>query len=105
MFSDNSDSSAQLLLCVSAAAVFGMAPDKSMKLLGRIQGCDVLILLDSGSSHTFVSAKLVAQLSEHVMVVLPTAMSIKVPNGANFVVSPTSNKHSGKFRGYSYVMI
>jgi hypothetical protein len=50
-----SDDPSQLCLCLSEAAVLGVESPKSMRLVGQIQGHSVMILVDSGSSHTFVS--------------------------------------------------
>jgi hypothetical protein len=36
---------------------------KSMRFLGSIQGHTILILVDSGSSHTFINASVAAQLA------------------------------------------
>jgi hypothetical protein len=52
------DTSAQLCVCLSEAAAMGTDSAKSMRLLGSIYGRDILILVDSSSSHTFVSSVL-----------------------------------------------
>jgi hypothetical protein len=48
---------------VSEAAMSGLESPRSMRLMGSIQGHDMLILVDSRSSHSFLSAKLVSQLT------------------------------------------
>jgi hypothetical protein len=53
------DVNAQLCMCLSAAVMAGTNSAKSMRLLGSMQGKEILILVDSGSSHTFVSTMLV----------------------------------------------
>lgn len=65
---DDSDSSSehgehQLFLTLSLAAFTGQPSSKSMCLIGEIQGHHVRILVDSGSSHTFVSTAIAEQLS------------------------------------------
>jgi hypothetical protein len=40
----------------------GSEAPRSMRLMGQIQGYDVLIVIDSGSSNNFVSADLAAKL-------------------------------------------
>jgi hypothetical protein len=53
------DVNAQLCMCLSAAAMAGTDSAKYMRLLGSMQGKEILILVDSGSSHTFFSMMLV----------------------------------------------
>ncbi|CAO2166027.1 unnamed protein product [Urochloa humidicola] len=50
------------LMALSVAAVTGKNAPKTLRLLGQIQHKDVLILVDSGSSHTFISSKMAGQL-------------------------------------------
>jgi hypothetical protein len=60
----------------------GMESSKSMKLLGNIKGQEVLILLDSGSSHTFIIARLADALSHPRLVALQRPLVVKVASGA-----------------------
>jgi hypothetical protein len=53
----------QLCMVLSEAAILGVESAKSMKFVGRIQGHDMLILLDSGTSHTFIRAELTSKLT------------------------------------------
>jgi hypothetical protein len=55
-----SKESGQLCLFLSEAAVSGADSPKSMRMWGSIQGQDVLLLVDSGSSHSFMSSKIAA---------------------------------------------
>jgi hypothetical protein len=52
------DQSAQMCMVVSEAAVSGIESPRSMRLMGSIQGHDMWILVDSRSSHNFLSSKL-----------------------------------------------
>jgi hypothetical protein len=61
------------------AALCGMESAKSMKLCGTIQGKQLVILLDSGSPHTFLDAALADQL--HGASSLVKSMSVRVANG------------------------
>jgi hypothetical protein len=56
-----------------------------MKFRGSIQGLELLILLDSGSSHTFLSASVAAQLMGCSPVDVP--MSVLVANGHKLLCS------------------
>jgi hypothetical protein len=51
----------QLMLHLSVAAVTGGHSPKTMCLMGSLQGHPLSILVDSGSSHTFLSDKLSGQ--------------------------------------------
>jgi hypothetical protein len=70
-----------LLLSQSAAGL--KVSSKTMKFKGSIQGLELLILLDSGSSHTFLSASVAAQLTGCSPVDVP--MPVQVANGHNLL--------------------
>jgi hypothetical protein len=69
-------------LFVSEAAVSGKDSPKSMSLLGQIQGIDISILVDSGSSNTFINAQLAARmtgasrLAKHLSVMVANVVSM-----------------------------
>lgn len=69
----------QLFCTLSVAAVSGNPAPKAMCLLGTIQGLHVKILIDSGSSHCFLSDSVAAQLQGLSMV--PSALLVQVANG------------------------
>jgi hypothetical protein len=50
------DSAEQFMILLSTEAASTKTTSKSFRLRGQLQGIDVLILLDSGSSHCFLSA-------------------------------------------------
>jgi predicted aspartyl protease len=81
LFPDNDP--AQLCLCVSKAAVSGKDSPKSMRLLGQIQGIDILMLVDSGSSNTFLSSEMAARMTGAARLAHP--LSIKVANGVSMM--------------------
>ncbi|XP_031271166.1 uncharacterized protein LOC116129586 [Pistacia vera] len=47
---------------LSLSSVVGIQGPKTMKLKGRIQGKEWIVLIDSGASHNFISSKVVEQL-------------------------------------------
>ena len=59
---EDSDADAQLFMTLSSAAVSDRDSTSTMQFRGEVQGRQVRILLDSGSSNTFVSASLAAHL-------------------------------------------
>ncbi|WVZ88094.1 hypothetical protein U9M48_034647 [Paspalum notatum var. saurae] len=61
--SDTDHTTEQLFLTLSAAAVLGTSSSRTLCLPGVIQGIHMRILVDLGSSHTFISDRLAAQLS------------------------------------------
>lgn len=72
--SDLGDTDSQLILLLSQEAVTSGSNSRTLKFLGNIQGQEVVILIDSGSSNSFVNAKLapmllgISQLSNPVKV-------------------------------------
>jgi hypothetical protein len=72
--------SIQLCLCLSVVAVSCVESQKSMRLLGHIQGKGMMILLDSRSSNSFISSQLVAHLSGVSELLKP--LLVKVASGA-----------------------
>ena len=70
---------AQVLLAVSLAALNGNAAASTMQFQGAIQGLPVKILLDSGSSHTFVSLALSSKLTRQTSLLVP--LRVKIADG------------------------
>lgn len=70
---------AQLFLALPEAAVSGHEAPKTIRFKGHIQGQEVLILVDSGSSHTFISAAVAQSLSG--VSPLPVSVAVQVANG------------------------
>jgi hypothetical protein len=60
-----------LCLILSEAALLGLESAKSMKLCGSIEGKQLVILLDSGNSHTFLDAALADQLHVYLLCLNP----------------------------------
>jgi hypothetical protein len=62
VFEDALHDAQEVFMSISKQALNGSEAPKSMRLLGHIQGHDVLILLDSGSSAYFISSSLAEKL-------------------------------------------
>jgi hypothetical protein len=71
----------QLCVMLSEAALLSIESARSMKLCGSILGHQLVILLDSGSSHCFLDAKVATQLQGLSM--LPKPLIVQVANGAH----------------------
>lgn len=78
---------------LSVAATVGKASPKTFSLSGDIQGRVLSILVDSGSSHTFLSTSVAASLTGVQQLVPP--MTVQVANGACYTVIPTSLMAAG----------
>jgi hypothetical protein len=62
--SSNTDEPPKLnTMVLSQAAVAGMSTPRTMRFVGHVDGIDVLALLGSGSSHTFLSSMVAAHSS------------------------------------------
>lgn len=72
-------------MLLSKAAPVGQTANKTMKFLGSVQGIDVLILLDSGSSHTFLNSSMASQLSGCTPVA--TNLHVQVANASHLCCS------------------
>ena len=70
---------AQVYLAVSLAALNGHTVVNTMQFHGTVQGVPAKILLDSGSSHTFVSIDFSSKLSGQSH--LPVLLRVKIVDG------------------------
>lgn len=75
----------QSLMAISLQAIQGSEHSGSMRMLGYVQGFEVLILVDSGSSASFISSKVAVSLQG--MVPIKKLVQVKV---ANVTVLPCS---------------
>ena len=71
--------SEHLFFSLSEAALTGVEAPKTMRFKGFIQNQEVLVLIDSGSCHTFISDTVAAQLSG--LSPLPHSLNVLVANG------------------------
>jgi hypothetical protein len=80
VISPSSDGSSEhVFLAISKAAVTGQVAPRTVKFLGSIQHVPESILVDSGSSTSFVSSKLASRLSG--IIPLPKPTSVQVAGG------------------------
>ena len=73
------DSDVEVLMSISKIATTGLTTARTVRLLGRIDGQAVLILVDSGSSHSFICEEVAANLADRVHQMTP--MSVKIADG------------------------
>lgn len=77
--SSSKDEEVEQVFSLSSAAIEGIQGRKTIRMHGMVNNHDILILLDSGSSCTFISTKTVDMLRCPVTAVTP--VSVTVANG------------------------
>jgi len=77
------DSEGELNVAISMAALTGIQTPRTLKFRGHLQSHDILILLDSGSSHTFVGQALAAQLVGSIPVA--KSFTVQVADGGHLL--------------------
>ena len=66
------------LLGISLHAIAGAPSPKTMRIVGRIGKCPVLVLIDTGSTHSFIDIKVA---KKEKLTVESSRMSVQVANG------------------------
>jgi hypothetical protein len=69
----------QSFMILSVAALSGVEAPRTLKIKDQIQGVEMLILIDSGSSHSFISEQVATVLKGVTTVSSPT--QVQVANG------------------------
>jgi hypothetical protein len=80
---ETAESSSQLFMTLSQVAVTRTEYSKTLKFLGIIADRQVLILVDSGSSHSFISSSLAHKLPGISALSIP--LRVSVANGSQLV--------------------
>ncbi|XP_073354821.1 uncharacterized protein [Aegilops tauschii subsp. strangulata] len=73
------DSDEEQLMSISKVATTGATTPRTVRLLGLINGHEVLILVDLGSSHSFISEETTQKLKAQVQLMQP--VSVKIVDG------------------------
>jgi hypothetical protein len=76
---DCTDTSSQLFVILSQAAGSGTEYSKTLKFWGYVAGCQILILVDSGSSHSFINVAVASKLPSVSLLTSP--LNVAVANG------------------------
>jgi hypothetical protein len=77
--SDTSEVTEQICLAISKAVVSGVPASRTVRLLGHVAGVPVQILVDSGSSTSFINAALLTQLPD--ISAVPISASVQIAGG------------------------
>ena len=89
----------EMVMAISRQALMGGTPPKAVKLQVWLQGRAILLLVDSGSSTSFIDAQLEASLSGVVQLNRPCR--VKVADGGSSTVCLTYPSAAGPFRSRS----
>jgi hypothetical protein len=76
-----SDTEQQVFLAISPSALSGIPAPRTVRFTGSIQGIPVHMLLDSGSSTSFISESVAAQL--HDVLAQPNTCSVRIAGGGH----------------------
>lgn len=87
-FATSSDAPRQLCMLLSTAAVLGSTAPCTMQFRGLLSGIEVLILVDSGSSHSFLNSETAKKLTGTVPLV--HLVSVKIADGGMISLSCVS---------------
>jgi ribosomal protein L32 len=85
---------------MSLNVVFGQPRHKTVQLRAIVRNQAMIILIDSGSSHTFVISALVSRLQLHASPILP--MNVKVANGAQMLCASEIKKFEWWTQGHTF---
>ena len=91
---------AQLFLLLSAAAVSSHPAPRTIQLLGVIGDHEVLILVDSGSSHSFINSSVAAHLPGVSQ--LASSVSVQVADGTSLLCSQELKEAEWSVQGYTF---
>ena len=72
----SSEQSEQVFLALSKTAISGAPAPRTIQFSGNIEGLPLSILIDSGSSSSFISDRIVKQLSSQTMVASRTSVHV-----------------------------
>lgn len=90
------------VITLSQVALKGIDAPRTMKFVGHIAGMDILALLDSGSSHSFIST-VVAQSIQGITTTAKT-LQVQVANGDNLQCSQELVNTTWTISGVSFTL-
>lgn len=94
------DEEASVHMVLSQAAYSGVEAPRTMKLVGCIHGKDIIILVDLGSSNTFLSTAVVQELQGQSKLSQP--MNVKLANGESVQCNSEIQQARWSVDGYQF---
>ncbi|XP_012702297.1 uncharacterized protein LOC105914588 [Setaria italica] len=98
--SDNSSDSDEILMNLSKVAQEGTTHKKTMRLMGTIHNQKVLILIDSSSSNTFISKKMVQYLGCPMQAI--TTAQVVIADGTKLTTNMVIKNLEWYTQGYTF---
>jgi hypothetical protein len=96
----SSPTGSQIMMHLSVAAVSGAVSSKTLCLSGEIQGHSISILVDSGSSHTFISKQLAHSFDG--IQNLSLVLQVQVANGVILQCTSHIPQATWSIQGHSF---
>ena len=94
------DSDDDVLMCISNVATTGQTTPRTVRLLGQIGGQELLILVDFGTSHSFISETVAERLNLQVQQM--NRVSIKIADGGTLSYSGVVPNCKWQTQGYDF---
>lgn len=90
-------------MLLSSKASSGSMTSSTLQFQGHLRGRSILILIDSGSSHSFLSAEFASQLPDLKPLAQP--MSVRVADGGSICCSTELRGAEWSVQGYSSILL
>lgn len=97
---DDENDTKETLMAISQQAMWGIESSKSIKLRGWIQGFELLMLIDSGSTHSFVDASIGQKLSG--LKQLDNPVAVKIADGGTMQCTQEIPNCNWWMQGYNF---
>lgn len=98
--SEDSVATDQAFMLLSSSAVTASVVPRTLQFQGQLRGHSVLILVDSGSSHSFLSSELASQFSD--LKPLNRPMQVRVADGGSIDCSSELRNAEWFVQGFSF---
>lgn len=90
----------QAFMLLSSEALSGSSTARTLQFQGQLRGRSILILVDSGSSHSFLSAEFASQLDDLQPLLRP--LSVRVADGGSVCCNSELRGAEWAVQGYKF---